>query len=181
MFVNNVQLAAAVLLSGNNCQKINLLAKFFGLQFISETIFYRIQKLYCFPAVQTMWVDVKAAINDHLPSTGVTLSGDGRNDSPGHTARYCVYTLMEQSSRAVVDLEVLDKRETAGKSAAMEKLALSGLLQRLMHVLKIEHIVTDASTSIKALVREMKGILILIKTMYEVKKTYTVMKFLDHF
>ena len=166
VYVNNVQLAAAVLLSGNNYQKINLLAKFFGLQFISETIFYRIQKLYCFPAVQTMWADVKTAIHGHLPSTGVTLSGDGRNDSPGHTARYCVYTLMEESSRVVVDLEVCDKRETGGKSAAMEKLALSRLLQRLMHVLKIEHIVTDASTSIKALVREMKGILFLIKIMY---------------
>ena len=106
MFVNNVQLAAAVLLSGNNYQEINLLVKLFGLQFISETILSRIQKLYCFPAVQTMCVDAKAAINDHLPSTGVTLSGDGRNDSPGHFARYCVYTLMEESPRVVVDLEV---------------------------------------------------------------------------
>ena len=45
----------------------------------------------------------------------------------------------------------------ASKSAVIEKLALSRLLSRLKSVLNIEHLVTDASTSIKALVRDMKG------------------------
>lgn len=67
-----------------------------------------------------MWTDVKGAIHQHFLSTGVTLSGDGRNDSPGLTARYCVYTLMEETQKLVVDLEVVDKRETRGKSATME-------------------------------------------------------------
>lgn len=91
-------------------------------------------------------------MQQHLSLSGVTLSGDGRNDSPGHTARYCVYTLMEELSRVVVDFEVVDKRETGGKSAAMSR-----LLSRLKSVLNIEHLVTDASTSIKALVRDVKG------------------------
>ena len=82
------------------------------------------------------------------------MSGDVRNDSPGHSSRYCVYSLMEESLKVVVDLEVIDKRETGGKLAAMEKLVLSRLLQRLKGVRKIKHLVTDASTSIKALVRE---------------------------
>ncbi|XP_068729053.1 uncharacterized protein [Montipora capricornis] len=156
VYVNNVQLSAAILLSGNNFQKFNLLAKFLGLSSISESLFYRVQKLYCHPAIQNMWSNVKDAIQGHLPPTGVTLAGDGRNDSPGHTARYCVYTLMEESSRLIVDLEVVDKRETGGKSTAMEKLALSRLLRRLKDVITISHLVTDASTSIKALVRDMK-------------------------
>ena len=104
-----------------------------------------------------MWGQVKTAVHEHLPSTGVTIAGDGRNDSPGHTARYCAYTLMEESNKMIVDLEVVDKRETGGKSAAMEKLALSRLLTRLKDVLTISHLVTDASTSTKALVRDLKG------------------------
>ena len=56
--------------------------------------------------------------------------------TPGHTARYCVYTLMEETQKLVVDFEVVDKPETGGKSATMEKLALSRLLQRLKGVLK---------------------------------------------
>ena len=150
VYVNNVQLSAAILLSGNNFQKFNLFAKFLGLSSISESLFYRVQKLYCQPAIQNMWSNVKETIHGHLPSTGVTLAGDGRNDSPGHT-------LMEESSKLIVDLEVVDKREMGGKSAAMEKLALSRLLRRLKDVITISHLVTDASTSIKALVRDMKG------------------------
>ena len=109
-----------------------------------------------------MWNQVKEVAHGHLSSTGVTLAGDGRNDSPGHTARYCVYTLMEETAKLIVDLEVVDKRETGGMSAAMEKLAISRLLRRLRDVLQISHVVTDASTSIKALVRDMKGTLILL-------------------
>ena len=66
-------------------------------------------------------------------------------------------TLMEETMKLVVDLEVVDKRETGGKSANMEKLALSRLLQRFKSVLSIEHLVTDVSTSIKALVQNLKG------------------------
>ena len=43
---------------------------------------------------------------------GVCLCRDGRNDSPGHSARYCVYTVMEHFTNVVVDFEVVDKRET---------------------------------------------------------------------
>ena len=116
VYVNNVQLSAAILLSGNNFQKFNLFAKFLGLSSISESLFYRVQKLYCQPAIQNMWSNVKETIHGHLPSTGVTLAGDGRNDSPGHTARYCVYTLMEESSKLIVDLEAL-VRDMKGRFA----------------------------------------------------------------
>lgn len=33
-----------------------------------------------------------------LPGEPVDLSGDGRYDSPGHSARYCTYTLMDSVS-----------------------------------------------------------------------------------
>ena len=31
-----------------------------------------------------------------------SLCGDGRNDSPGHSARYCFYALIEHASNVVV-------------------------------------------------------------------------------
>lgn len=160
VYVNNVQFCAAILLSGNNFQKFELLAKFLGLSSISESLYYRVQKLYCCSSIQNMWSNVKETTHGHFQSTGVTLAGDGRNDSPGYTARYCVYTLMEESTKVIVDLEVVDKRETGGKSAAIEKLALSRLLRRRKDVISIGHLVTDASTSIKALVRDMKDTVI---------------------
>ena len=50
----------------------------------------------------------------------VVLSGDGRNDSLGFSAQYCVYSLLEAMTKVLVDLGVKDKRETGGTSMAME-------------------------------------------------------------
>ena len=57
--VNDVQMAAAIRLSGNNFMKFDLLAKFLGLRSVSESLYYRVQKLYCCPAVKNMWGQVK--------------------------------------------------------------------------------------------------------------------------
>ena len=40
VYVNNLQLPAAILLSGNNFTKFDLLAKFLSLETISESVFY---------------------------------------------------------------------------------------------------------------------------------------------
>ena len=47
----NLQTAASILLSGNNFAKIEKMAKFLGLSFISESTFYRLQRLYFVPAI----------------------------------------------------------------------------------------------------------------------------------
>lgn len=57
------------------------------------------------------------------------LSGD----SPGHSARYCVYSLMEHATKVIVDVSVIDKRETGGNSTITEKEGLRRLLEKLMN------------------------------------------------
>ena len=49
LWANNLQTAAAVLLSGNNHAKVARFADFLGLSFISNTTFHRMQRLYCIP------------------------------------------------------------------------------------------------------------------------------------
>ena len=66
-----------LLLSGNNFLKFSLLSKFLGLEIISETLFYRIQKLYCCPSIKSMWNEVKDVIHEHFSFSKVSLSGDG--------------------------------------------------------------------------------------------------------
>ena len=46
MYANNLQVGAAVILSGNNFAKIEKMCSFLGLSFISESTFYRMQRLY---------------------------------------------------------------------------------------------------------------------------------------
>jgi hypothetical protein len=51
MYVNDIQVAGAVLLSGNNFGKMKRLAACMNLAFVSKSSFFRIQRLYLVPAV----------------------------------------------------------------------------------------------------------------------------------
>lgn len=64
---------------------------------------------------------------------------------------------MEHVTNVVVDLEVLDKRETGGNSTTIEKEGLQRLLQQLKDELPLSEICTDASTTIIKLICDMKG------------------------
>ena len=68
-----------------------------------------------------------------------------------------VYTLMEHVTKVVIDIEVLDKRETGGNSTTMEREGLRRLLECLMDKLPLSEICTDASSTIIKLIRDMKG------------------------
>ena len=92
-----------------------------------------------------------------LMNEQIILCGDGRNDSPGHSAKYCVYVLMEQFLGVIVDIEVTDKRETGGISTNMEVYTLKKLLERIVGKLLVAEIVPDASAAVMKLVRDMKG------------------------
>ena len=112
--------------------------------------------------VKDTWSKMRGLVNDILiANKEICLCGNGRNDSPGHSASSCVYTLMEQVTKAVVDLEVIDKRETGGNSAIMEREGLRRLLEHLMTELPMNGLCTDASFMIIKLVRDMKGIVCL--------------------
>lgn len=157
-FLNDSLQAAAIIISGNNYSKFALLCKALDLNIISNSAFTRFQKHCAVPVVERMWKSMNELTISILKEyDDLCLCGDGRNDSPGHSARYCVYTLMEHATKVIVDMEVLDKRETGGNSVNMEREGLRRLLERLKDGLKISELTTDSSSTIMKLVREMKG------------------------
>lgn len=157
IFSTSVLLALGLLLSGNHYDKIMLFCKSVGLNFISRQTFQRIQKHYIIPSISSFWNDMKAEVWKALENEQLVLCGDGRNDSPGHSAKYCVYVLMEQFLDIIVDIEVTDKRQTGGVSTNMEVYTLKRLLERIVGKLLVTEIVTDASAAVMKLVRDMKG------------------------
>ena len=160
IYANPLLMSAGCLISGNNFDKLSLFCQFLGLGIISNSTYYRMQTLYIIPEVTRYWEQMKAEIWDILSEETVILCGDGRNDSPGHSAKYCMYALMEQSLDVIVDVEVVDKRETGGVSTNMEVLGLKRILERMVGNIIISEIVTDASAAVIALVRTMKGTVI---------------------
>jgi len=85
--------------------------------------------------------------------------GDGRNDSPGHSAQYCSYTLMDCHSGSIVSTVVVDKREVNLKSLNMEKLGLQRSLTLLAGTVNVTELVTDAHTQIAAFLRKICHVL----------------------
>ncbi|CAB3982602.1 Hypothetical predicted protein [Paramuricea clavata] len=78
------------------------------------------QTHFIIPEVKRYWEQMQDEIWDILSGEPVVLCGDGRNDSPGHSAKYCMYAFMEQHLDVIVDVEVVDKRQTGGISTNME-------------------------------------------------------------
>ena len=81
----------------------------------------------------------------------VVLGGDGQCYSPGFNAMNFCYFLMEVESNYILDIEVLDKRHVGLISTNMEKEAVRRSLDRLTKEIQVVELVTDASTSVKAL------------------------------
>ena len=158
VYTNDLLIGACVLLSGNNYQKFLLLCKFLNLAVPSQSTFTRCQRLFYVPVILDAWKGMKERVLDVFsPYEDLCLLGDGRNDSSGFSARYCVYVIMEHVTGVLVDLEVLDRRETGGHSPNMEREGLSRLLLRLMSQIDVSEVVTDASSSIIKRIKELQG------------------------
>lgn len=77
------------------------------------------------------------------------MSGDGRNDSPGHSAMFCTYTVVEYQSLTILAVVVVDKRHVGKQSTNMEK---EGLVQAMAILeeagIEVVEVVTDAHSQI---------------------------------
>lgn len=86
----------------------------------------------------------------NVKDKALILAGDGRCDSPGKSAKFCTYSMMDIDSGVILHAETVDKREVGLKSPNMEKEAFTRSLEFLLPRIKCTEIITDASTSIRS-------------------------------
>ena len=98
-----------------------------------------------------LWSETRETNLADIANCPVVLAGDGRNDSPGFSAKYCVYSLMDCESHKVIDVQIVDKRDVDLKSMRMEKLGLQRGMTSVRLRINVVELVTDASTSVKAM------------------------------
>lgn len=85
-----------------------MLRKFLNVAFISERGFSILQTTCAISIVKELWENMKEKIWETLQGEAIVVAGDDQNDSPGHSAKYCAYTLMEHYLDITVNLEVVD-------------------------------------------------------------------------
>lgn len=157
VFATPTLLSSAVLMSGNNFEKNTLFAKCLNLNFVFQSSFTRIQSLHAIPSIKDLWQRMKEKVWEIYKYDMLVLCGDGRMDCPAFSAKYCLNTMMDQYLNVIIDLEVVDKQEAGGTSTIMEKMGCKRILARRVGVLNLSEVVTDASSVIMKMLREMKG------------------------
>ncbi|CAB4006537.1 Hypothetical predicted protein [Paramuricea clavata] len=110
------------------------------------------KKLYIIPAINKFWEQHQKQLWKEKAGKEVVLSGDGRNDSPGHSAQYCTYSLADMDDQAILQMNVVDVREASGKSNNMERIGFErGMDALLTSTIVLKEVVTDGHLEIGAL------------------------------
>ena len=73
-------------------------------------------------------------------------------DSPGFSAKYCLYVMMHTFLNVILDVEVVDKREASGTSTLMEKIGCNRILEWANSVLNIKLYNNCCKTNLYAVV-----------------------------
>ena len=155
IYANDLLAAASLILSGSNYANVERMAKFWNLQFLSKTTYYRYQRLYLIPEINRWWSEMRSDLLKEFSGKDVVIGGDGQCDSPGFNAKNLCYFMVEVNSNCILDVEILDKRHVGLISTNMEKEAVQRSLDRLTEEINVVELVTDASTSAKALLGEL--------------------------
>lgn len=72
---------------------------------------YRYQRAYFFHPIESFWKDRQTEVLNSLQGKSLIVSGDGRCDSPGFSAKYCTYTIMDTESKLILHSETLKRSE----------------------------------------------------------------------
>ena len=57
----------------------------------------------------------------NLKDDYLIVAGDGQMDSPGHSGKHCVYSLMDSTNYYILHAENVDVRSTQHKRSVMAK------------------------------------------------------------
>lgn len=149
--VGNLLMASAILLSGGLYQVFSVFASLMNLAFIGRTTFFDIQKHILWPVIDQVWHDHVGALHVWASTKpNMSLSGDARSDSPGYSAKYTTYSMLDMQTKVLLDFELVHVSETNNNSVAMEKVGLARIMARLDKAgIKVSTIATDRSPQVK--------------------------------
>jgi hypothetical protein len=66
-----------------------------------RSTFYRMQRDYVNPTVWLAWTEMQSQLYDEVRDVELQVSGDGQFDSPGYSASYCFYTVVDSATDKV--------------------------------------------------------------------------------
>ena len=106
MPLGNLLISASILFSGSSPVKAVNIMKFSRIETFCLRTYYNIQGSFLLPAITSVWEEEQQtmleAVDGHMK-----LGGDARCCSPGHTAKYGSYTVMDLETSKVIDVQLV--------------------------------------------------------------------------
>ncbi len=153
----NLLLSASILFAGASPIKVLRVLKNANITSISDRTYCNHARDFLYPTIWHVWQEEQAELFEQLREMedGLVLGGDGRNDSPGHCAKYGSYSVLESRINKVIDVELVQSNEVGG-STHMEKEGLVRAMEKIIndHGLDVAILVTDRHPQIQKWVRE---------------------------
>lgn len=117
--VCDLLLSASILFSGASQTKVLRVLTHMGIAVPTVNTFYRHQRELLWPAVQRRWTLHQTALIAALgcSENKLVLGGDGRANSPGHSAKYGSYTVIELNENKVLHIELVQVQPILPTSA----------------------------------------------------------------
>jgi len=105
----NLLMSAGILFSGSIPTKTLRMYRQMNIQCISISTYMQHQKYYLHPAIRNVWYNFQKDYVDYAKEKNLSLNlgGDGRADTPGHSAKYGSYTMLDLDAGLVVDIQLV--------------------------------------------------------------------------
>ncbi|KAK7475855.1 hypothetical protein BaRGS_00032905 [Batillaria attramentaria] len=152
----NLLMSSSILFSGALPSKVFRFLHHFNVAAISDDAFFDHQSAFVCPSIDMVWHRFR---NEYITfmrerCQPLVLGGDGRADTPGHSAKFGTYSLLDMDIMKVVDVQLVQSN-VAGGSVKMELKGLQDSIQSLADAgLTVGQLVTDRHPSIIKWVRE---------------------------
>lgn len=107
--VGNIRLSAAILTSGLLPTKAIRMFHFMKCVTISQSTFFQHQRSFIEPTITNTWREEQDKIVQQLQSNvkPLSLGGDAQCDSPGFSAKYGSYTVMDLKENLIIDIQLV--------------------------------------------------------------------------
>ena len=147
----NLLITAGIFFCGILFSKFEALSKLINLKSIGKGTYFNDREHFVLPVVKTTWKQQQQEIFNELKArqAGSVLAGDGRGDSPGHSAKYCTYTFLDVESQKVVDFDVVSVSQVANSNQMEKKGFVTTLGNIEANGIKVDIISTDRHPQIK--------------------------------
>ncbi|KAM7303197.1 uncharacterized protein ISCGN_013178 [Ixodes scapularis] len=152
-------LSSAIFFSGASPTATLRVLQLMNVQVMTLRMYFNYQSAFLIPTVEKVWTKHQDELLEQLKDSPVDLSGDGRCDSPGFSAKYLTYSVYAPQINKILHCEQVQvgECEEVRASVQMEKQGLIRCLEFLKTKdIKVRSLTTDRHRSIAKHMREVE-------------------------